>query len=94
LSNKIYNIYLHNRSIKKGIMTLEEYRKEKKLSYYVFGQMLGLDGQNPGTSVNRWCLTAKVKRFPNPEMVKKIVEITKNKVTIKDLYDAWYEAKI
>ena len=56
--------------------------------------MLGLDGQNPGTSVNRWCLTAKVKRFPNPEMVKKIVEITKNKVTIKDLYDAWYEAKI
>ena len=75
-------------------MTLEEYRKEKELSYYVFGQMLGLDGQNPGTSVNRWCLTAKVKRFPNPEMVKKIVEITKNKVTIKDLYDAWYEAKI
>ena len=55
---------------------------------------LGLDGQNPGTSVNRWCLTAKVKRFPNPEMVKKIVEITKNKVTIKDLYDAWYEAKV
>jgi hypothetical protein len=94
LSNKIYNIYIYNRSIKKGIMTLEEYRKDKKLSYYVFGQMLGLDGQNPGTSVNRWCLTAKVKRFPNPEMVKKIVEITKNKVTIKDLYDAWYEAKV
>jgi hypothetical protein len=94
LSNKIYNIYLYNRSTKKGIMTLEEYRKEKKLSYYVFGQMLGLDGQNPGTSVNRWCLTARVKRFPNPEMVKKIVEITKNKVTIKDLYEAWYEAKI
>ena len=75
-------------------MTLEEYRKEKKLSYYVFGQMLGLRGQNPGTSVNRWCLTANVRRFPNPEMVKKIVEITKNKVSIKDLYEAWYEAKI
>ena len=75
-------------------MTLEEYRKDKKLSYYVFGQMLGLDGQNPGTSVKRWSFTARVKRFPNPEMVKKIVEITKNKVTIKDLYDAWYEAKI
>jgi len=27
-------------------------------------------------------------------MVKKIVEITKNKVTIKDLYEAWYEAKV
>ena len=75
-------------------MTLEEYRKDKKLSYYVFGQMLGLDGQNPGTSVNRWCLTAKVKRFPNPEMVKKIIEITKGKVNYKDLYEAWYEAKI
>jgi hypothetical protein len=50
--------------------------------------------QNPSTNPQRWCLTSKVKRFPNPEMVKKIVEITKNKVTIKDLYDAWYEAKI
>ena len=75
-------------------MTLEQYRKDKKLSYYVFGQMLGLDGQNPGTSVNRWCLTARVKRFPNPEMVKKIVEITNNKVSIKDLYEAWYAAKV
>ena len=69
-------------------MTLEEYRKNKKLSYYVFGQMLGLNGQNPGTSVNRWCLTAKVKRFPDPEMVAKILEVTENKVTIKDLYDS------
>ena len=75
-------------------MTLEQYRKDKKLSYYVFGQMLGLHGQNPGTSVNRCCLTANVKRFPNPEMVKKIIEITNNKVTIKDLYAAWEEAKI
>jgi len=77
----------------KGIMTLEQYRKDKKLSYYVFGQMLGLHGQNPGTSVNRWCLTANVKRFPNPAMVKKIIEITNNKVTIKDLYEAWYETE-
>ena len=28
------------------------------------------------------------------KMVKKILEITKNKVMIKDLYEAWYEAKI
>jgi len=27
-------------------------------------------------------------------MVKKIVEITNNKVTIKDLYEAWYESKV
>jgi len=75
-------------------MTLEEYRKNKKLSYYVFGQMLGLNGQNPGTSVNRWCLTAKVKAFPDPEMVAKILEVTENKVTIKDLYDSWWNKKI
>tara|TARA_B110001454_G_C12354272_1_gene281571 strand:- start:102 stop:332 length:231 start_codon:yes stop_codon:yes gene_type:complete len=72
-------------------MTLEEYRKDKKLSYYVFGQMLGLNGQNPGTNVNRWCLTSKIKRFPNPEMVKKIIELTKGKVSLNDLYKAWYD---
>ena len=75
-------------------MTLEEYRKNKKLSYYVLGQMLGLNGQNPGTSVNRWCLTAKVKRFPDPEMVAKILKVTNNEVTIKDLYEAWWNTKV
>ena len=75
-------------------MTLEEYRKNKNVSYYVFGQMLGLNGQNPGTSVNRWCLTAKVKRFPDPEMVAKILEVTDNQVTIKDLYEAWWNTKV
>lgn len=45
-------------------MTLEEYRKEKGLSYYNFGLELGIQGvQNPGTSVQRWCLTAKGKAF-------------------------------
>ena len=44
-------------------MTLEEYRKEKKLSYYILGQELGIKGvQNPGTSVQRWCLTSKIKK--------------------------------
>ncbi len=73
-------------------MTLEEYRKKKGLSYYNFGLELGITGvQNPGTSVQRWCLTAKVKRFPDPEMVKKILELTNNEVTLEDLYSAWYE---
>ena len=73
-------------------MTLEEYRKEKKLSYYNLGLELGIIGvQNPGTSVQRWSLTAKVKRFPDPEMVKKILEVTNNEVTIEDLYSAWYQ---
>ena len=76
-------------------MTLEEYRKEKGLSYYNFGLELGIQGvQNPGTSVQRWCLTAKVKRFPDPEMVKKIIEVTKNKVTIKDLYESWWNTQV
>jgi len=76
-------------------MTLEEYRKKKKLSYYNFGLELGIQGvQNPGTSVQRWCLTAKVKRFPDPEMVAKILEVTDNKVTIKDLYEAWWNTKV
>ena len=62
-------------------MTLEEYRKEKGLSYYNFGLELGIRGvQNPGTSVQRWCLTAKVKRFPDPEMVKKFQKLQKIKL--------------
>jgi len=73
-------------------MKLEEWRKENNLSYYNMGLKLGIVGvQNPGTSVQRWSLTSKIKRFPNPEMVKKIIEITKGKVSINDLYKAWYD---
>ena len=77
-------------------MKLEEWRKEKKLSYYNMGIALNIIGvQNPGTSVQRWCLTAKIKRFPDPEMVKKIIDLTKSKVNYKDLYEAWYnQAKV
>ena len=76
-------------------MTLEAYRKEKSLSYYNLGLELGIVGvQNPGTSVQRWCLTSKIKRFPDPKMVKKIVDVTKSKVTIKDLYEAWWNTEV
>ena len=76
-------------------MKFEEWRKENKLSYYSTGLKLGISGvQNPGTSVQRWCLTAKIKRFPDPEMVKKIIDLTKGKVKIGDLYEAWYQAKV
>ena len=76
-------------------MKLEEWRKEKNLSYYNMGTALGIVGvQNPGTSVQRWCLTAKIKRFRDPEMVKKIIDLTKSKVNYKDLYEAWEEAKV
>ena len=73
-------------------MKLEEWRKEKKMSYYNMGIALNIIGvQNPGTSVQRWCLTANIKRFPDPEMVKKIIDLTKSKVNYKDLYEAWYD---
>jgi hypothetical protein len=76
-------------------MTLEQYRKDKGLSYYNLGLELGIVGvQNPGTSVQRWCLTSKIKRFPDPQMVKKIVDLTKSKVTIKDLYEAWWKTEV
>ena len=76
-------------------MTLEEYRKDKGLSYYNFGLELGIMGvQNPGTSVQRWCLTSKIKRFPDPQMVKKIIDVTKGKVKIGDLYEAWWKTEV
>ena len=76
-------------------MKLEDWRVKEGLSYWKLGMKLGVNNvQNPSTNAQRWCLTCKIKRFPNPKMVKKIVEITNNKVSIKDLYEAWYEAKI
>ena len=57
-------------------MTLEEYRKEKRLSYYsLWIRMLGSRCDKIRARLfNRWCLTAKGKSFPDPEMVKKILE--------------------
>ena len=76
-------------------MTLKHNRKDKGSSYYNLGLELGIVGvQNPGTSVQRWCLTAKVKRFPDPEMVKKILKVTNNKATLEDLYSEWYKKVI
>ena len=78
-------------------MKLEEWRKTipnngNGISYYSLGILLGIVGvQNPGTSCQRWCLTSSIKRFPNPEMVKKIIDVTKGKVSINDLYKAWYD---
>ena len=74
-------------------MTLNEWRLKQKLSYYNLGVMLGYKGINPATNCQRICLTVKSdKRFPKPHIVKKIKEITNNKVDYKDLYDAYYEA--
>ena len=39
----------------------------------------------------RYCLESKTKRFPKPKMVKKILEVTKGKVTLQDLYQSWWK---
>jgi len=39
-------------------------------------------------------LTSKIKRFPDPKMVKKIIDVTKNKVTIGDLYETWWNTEV
>lgn len=72
-------------------MKLAEWRKEQGISHYVLGSMLGIKSLNPATNSQRYCLESKEKRFPKPKMVKKILEITKGKVTLEDLYDAWWE---
>jgi len=72
-------------------MKLSEYRRKEKISHYEFGRRLNLTGINPATNVQRWCLESKEKRFPKPNMVKKILEVTEGKVTLQDLYDAWWE---
>ena len=72
-------------------MKLSEYRKKEKISHYEFGRRLNLTGINPATNVQRWCLESKEKRFPKPNMVKKILEVTGGKVTLQDLYQAWWD---
>lgn len=72
-------------------MKLSEYRRKEKISHYEFGRRLNLTGINPATNVQRWCLESKEKRFPKPNMVKKILEVTGGKVTLQDLYQAWWD---
>jgi murein endopeptidase len=72
-------------------MKLAEWRKEQGISHYSLGSMLGIKSINPATNSQRYCLESKEKRFPKPKMVKKILEVTKGKVTLEDLYNAWWE---
>ena len=53
--------------------------------------MLGFKSINPATNSQRYCLESKEKRFPRPDVVKKILEVTKGRVTIEDLYKAWWK---
>jgi len=75
-------------------MTLAEWRKKQGISHYTLGTMLGINSINPATNSQRICLESKEKRFPRPKMVAKILEVTDNQVTIKDLYEAWWNTKV
>ena len=70
-------------------MTLAEWRKKQGISHYTLGTMLGINSINPATNSMRYCLESKEKRFPKPRMVKKILEVTKGKVSLQDLYESW-----
>ena len=72
-------------------MTLKEWKEEQGISYYTLGQMLGIKSINPATNVQRYALVSKEKRFPKPRMVKKILEVTKGKVSLQDLYESWWD---
>jgi|TARA_R100000278_G_C5368045_1_gene127871 HKD family nuclease len=72
-------------------MKLAEWRKEQGLSHYSLGTKLGIKSINPATNSQRYCLESKEKRFPKPNMVKKILEVTNGEVTLEDLYNAWWE---
>ena len=72
-------------------MTLKEWRKKENISHYKLGTMLGFKSINPATNSQRYCLESKEKRFPRPDVVKKILEVTKGRVTIEDLYKAWWD---
>ena len=74
-------------------MTLAEWRKKQGISHYTFGTMLGIKSINPATNSQRYCLESKEKRFPKPEMVLRIIKLTKGKVSIKDLYEEYWKTK-
>lgn len=62
-------------------MTLDEYRKEKGLTYNDIAAAIGLG--NPMT-VMRYC---KGQRIPKPDMMKKIYDFSGGAVAPSDYYD-------
>jgi len=64
-------------------MKLAEYLAQKKLTYAAFAEMMGLDKRNGTMSICRYALG---QRRPRPHIADKIVEVTKRRVTLKDIY--------
>jgi transcriptional regulator with XRE-family HTH domain len=63
-------------------MTLEEYlhdTKPKKLSHAAFGEKVGVTQ----ATINRY---VRGDRFPSPDMIRKIQDVTGGAVTVNDWY--------
>ena len=64
-------------------MKLADYLEEKELTYAVFAQMLGMTSSAASMNI---CRYINGTRRPRPTVANKIVEVTKGRVTLKDLY--------
>jgi hypothetical protein len=62
-------------------MTLEDFRRQKSLSFEALAALLGLEGKNAGRTAHRYALH---QRMPRPQMMRTIAEVTEGKVTAND----------
>jgi transcriptional regulator with XRE-family HTH domain len=63
--------------------TLEEYRKNLNISYLALAGLLGITGNNPARTVERWC---KGVRKPEPANMRRIIKRTNGSVTPGSFY--------
>jgi len=66
-------------------MTLEDFRKQQKLTYRQLAELLGA---SHATVARRWCLgiDAKDRMIPAPEFMERIVSVTNGSVMPNDFY--------
>lgn len=64
-------------------MKLADYLSLKGYSYAVFARLLGMTSKSAAMNV---CRYVQGTRKPRPLIAAKIVAVTKNRVTLKDIY--------
>lgn len=79
---KIFYFKLIIFSIDIDAMKLEQYRRDRNLSYAKLATHLGLQGINPGRLVHRWCKGST----PSSTNMKKIVTATEGSVQPNDFF--------
>ena len=62
-------------------MTLEDFRRQKALSFEALAALLGLAGKNAARTAHRYALH---ERTPRADMLRKIAEVTDGEVTAND----------